>query len=534
MAQTSPFVLLPVELIEAIAVYSALPDTPYSLAALAQTCTLLRGLLYQTTDTHLWREVFLATFDSPSSLEAVLGISEHHYDYDWAGEFKARTGVHPTAAAVLAATFEAPPIPPFEHAHKFGVIPLPDRHRTSETRNSRWIADVLRRSAFSPEFESSSKLQWLYGPPPFVDTDEKIRRACKVAVYDLRYLSPKRCWGPFLPTSGAVDKDETQAQMPIYSLRINLDIPDESDDPDDPDYIEHAEDASDIARAASSIRAVYLQLDGNPLEPQQTSIHPEFPHTLIPDYDWLAAARLLIEENIRERAFIVFPDSADEHAFLAEVKALRKLEVLRMGGQPEYWDHVGDRWKGLLESRPDKGKMKQGEVDGWDWAGVEGEYRRIVCWMDYRELILHNFYGTSVAPPPALRYNSETTRVFPMRLKVAGYAPPPDPPADYEQLSVQDKLPYLLPIIEVEGAARGSDVDATASREISGTVRMIGDGTVRWQLTSAEEGSGDPEWVVDCVQMGAPGSAMGIMGLWTGAAHEKTDPIGPSWAWKIN
>lgn len=47
-----------------------------------------------------------------------------------------------------------------------------------------------------------------------------------------------------------------------------------------------------------------------------------------------------------------------------------------------------------------------------------------------------------------------------------------------------DSLVWRLPIIHVEGQSQGSDVDENAVRHIRGTVRMIGDGAVRWSLVS--------------------------------------------------
>lgn len=66
------------------------------------------------------------------------------------------------------------------------------------------------------------------------------------------------------------------------------------------------------------------------------------------------------------------------------------------------------------------------------------------------------------------------------------------------------------------------------------------------------ENPGDPtEWVTEGVQVGGPGSAMGVLGFWTGSQHEKMDPLGdcfpllalwiecsrcrlgPCWAWKV-
>jgi hypothetical protein len=57
----------------------------------------------------------------------------------------------------------------------------------------------------------------------------------------------------------------------------------------------------------------------------------------------------------------------------------------------------------------------------------------------------------------------------------------------------------------------------------------------RWHLlniqsdsfqTLSQHGSWVPEWASEGVQLGGVGSALGILGLWTGADHERTDPLG--------
>jgi len=67
---------------------------------------------------------------------------------------------------------------------------------------------------------------------------------------------------------------------------------------------------------------------------------------------------------------------------------------------------------------------------------------------------------------------------------------------------------------------------------VRGTVGMAASGDVRWTLTSSRE-DGDGEWASEGVQLGGRGSAMGVIGMWTSAAHESSDPLGPFWAWKV-
>lgn len=47
-----------------------------------------------------------------------------------------------------------------------------------------------------------------------------------------------------------------------------------------------------------------------------------------------------------------------------------------------------------------------------------------------------------------------------------------------------DPLVYVLPVIHVVGEFRGSDVDESVARRARGTIRMIGDRAVRWNLVS--------------------------------------------------
>ncbi|KAI9453757.1 hypothetical protein F5148DRAFT_1232025 [Russula earlei] len=62
---------------------------------------------------------------------------------------------------------------------------------------------------------------------------------------------------------------------------------------------------------------------------------------------------------------------------------------------------------------------------------------------------------------------------------------------------------------------------------VRGTVEMVSSGDIRWTL------DGQGQWSSVGVQLGGPGSAMGVIGMWTGAEHELSDPLGPFWAWKV-
>jgi len=143
-----------------------------------------------------------------------------------------------------------------------------------------------------------------------------------------------------------------------------------------------------------------------------------------------------------------------------------------------------------------------------DHIGVRSAWR---AWFTHRPPIAVDFGADRCRPEPR----------HPPR--------PPSPPAGADPHA----LIYRLPIIHVEGESRGTDTDETSARVVAGTVRMIGDGAVRWSMTSSEAAGADAEWVTESVQCGDIGSAIGIIGLWTGAEHSSTDPLGPCWAWKV-
>ena len=56
---------LPVELLEHILVTCAHLGDPTSIANLSLTCRFFRDIVYHASDAHLWREIYLTTFDDP-------------------------------------------------------------------------------------------------------------------------------------------------------------------------------------------------------------------------------------------------------------------------------------------------------------------------------------------------------------------------------------------------------------------------------------------------------------------------------------
>ena len=88
----SPMTLLtlPSELIETVLISSRSPRT---VAAVAQTCRKLRTLVYASPDSHLWRALFLTTWDDPRPALAHRALVDPRIDlapWDWGTEYRRR------------------------------------------------------------------------------------------------------------------------------------------------------------------------------------------------------------------------------------------------------------------------------------------------------------------------------------------------------------------------------------------------------------------------------------------------------------
>ncbi|KAK7467479.1 hypothetical protein VKT23_004532 [Stygiomarasmius scandens] len=426
----------------------------------------------------------------------------------------------------------------------------------------------------------------------------------------------------------------------VFDLLDLLNHAHTADEDDDEDFQPHGGEDDDTGSDAQS------EGDGNASGDEDYSLHgqenvtypmyPPFPHLVKPDYGFIAAARIIVEENLKERLVdarndlerlrsgdttgvggmpagwpwfmsvsaiegtrdhlerisveplvdIIEGSSASDQVVNPHDRRDGGLEASRMGTMPGFWDGWNQggvakdesdqpiSWDSGCSSNEDKNNTAG--VDGWDWASVAGVWLRAVCWMDYRDLLFHNFrINRQNIIPHTMRHDieqiQETCRVFSIALKITGYervaAPltlPPVPAmtskvvnADVEREQNQETkgkgkeketipgersnimtdynpLVYLLPVIHFEGEFRGSDVDARAHRRARGTVRMIGDGAVRWTMISSEASTPQrDEWTMEGVQVGGVGTQFGVIGLWTGARHEEGDPIGPTWAWKV-
>ncbi|TDL28888.1 hypothetical protein BD410DRAFT_781447 [Rickenella mellea] len=188
--------------------------------------------------------------------------------------------------------------------------------------------------------------------------------------------------------------------------------------------------------------------------------------------------------------------------------------------------HLGGMWQ---DTRPPLGVeatraySAPGSLhrDPRDWAGVEGCWRRYVCFMDYRDLFAFNFSTTTDVGPydPSFFEDvdfNEAVRLIELRLRVTNYT----------------NTPSTYPKIEFTGLSRGANGQEA---KVRGSVSMGDDGVVRWRFRwKSSIYDGHSQWSSEGIQIGCVGSAAGIVGTWTGAQHEDGEPAGPFWLWKVN
>ncbi|KAG1760262.1 hypothetical protein EDD22DRAFT_902271 [Suillus occidentalis] len=316
---------LPAELIEAVLVMAAASGNPNSIAALSQTNKLFYRLIYCCPDQHLWREIFLTTFDDPRpALNHMNTMSGGHpnLELNWTQEYIDRISAASSQSEVLR-------IPASLSAVKalLSVIatslPFPSSLPLSLTVLTEF---PVSRPAI-PQTHSAVPALYPLPPCPAVSTS---------APPDSAFTS---------------DEDDDMPPLPITRPRylvacLRHAIPQtrtpaghDDDDDDDGDEDEDEEEPSELD----------LMIFGNRLPAPDLS-PPIEPYELIPDYVWLASARIVVEANLRE--------------------------VSKQSPYPAAFS-MGDICRGSPGPREgsETGKSNHDEVEGWDWAGVSGIWK---------------------------------------------------------------------------------------------------------------------------------------------------------------
>ncbi|KAJ4499139.1 hypothetical protein C8R41DRAFT_915787 [Lentinula lateritia] len=168
-----------------------------------------------------------------------------------------------------------------------------------------------------------------------------------------------------------------------------------------------------------------------------------------------------------------------------------------------------------------------------DWAGVEGTWRRYVCFMDYRDLFAFNYSNVAHGPRNAEFFRDarfrEATRLIEIKLYLVSrsqlrfYTPSPD----------LEDLKTRYPTLFFCGVSRGVSGNEA---KVEGNVCIGIDGTIRWTFYDLIQGAVhdlSTLWCSKGVQLGGIASAAGIVGSWSTSVHDQGDPVGPFWLWKV-
>ncbi|KIP04335.1 hypothetical protein PHLGIDRAFT_200529 [Phlebiopsis gigantea 11061_1 CR5-6] len=357
----------------------------------------------------------------------------------------------------------------------------------------------------------------------------RIRLGAQTEVYRMRYLDPRRAYGPFLRVP-MDDEDE-------YA-------PSDEDDAEDGDYVprhDHDDSDDDDAEFDADAGPVFVHIAA-PRRPRPLPSAAD----LRADWEHLAAIRIVVQARMEEtmKAPRGMVQQWFQHGKLDDLqRTLLSWENVRAG----VWSAGPKDVKSADACAEASGssslaqestipKSPSEPLIEWDWAGVQGVWRRAVCWLDYHALIYHNVKGFAGATL------DEATITVPMTLRVTGFSPSPSP--QYKGFPTIHFDSKRVSSNTMGGAGWLGDGDGEEDvRRVKGTVTVCGDGSIWWSMLSSQRNTDSEwEWSSEGVQIGpslAPGvptgmrSGCGVLGLWTGWEHEPEDPIGAWWQWRV-
>jgi hypothetical protein len=236
-----------------------------------------------------------------------------------------------------------------------------------------------------------------------LSADAQRRRAHTQAhktVFRLSYLSPGRCLGPLLPQqithidtvtgTREILPEKTGVQSasnvllhPSTYLTVETRAVDGRD--------------AEVGKAESDGDNEGVKME----EENSVFIFHQYPHLLKPDYAYLAAARMVLEACLFDRISLAWNSITDlpPEATVASkipkrtVLHMSTLELACMGSSPGFWEGQWMRSEpeeGIADgqSRPQEAPgFMQDEYftrdweeyeDGWDWAGVAGNWKWVL------------------------------------------------------------------------------------------------------------------------------------------------------------
>ncbi|KAF8531006.1 hypothetical protein JB92DRAFT_329645 [Gautieria morchelliformis] len=177
---------------------------PLTVAFISQTCTFFRDLIYRPVYQHLWRTLFLASYDDPRPTLTLLGKSKN---YPWASELKRRFRSETLMTRVEYLSLQD---------QKFVLRTLtdviwsfPSPLILEHSRDLDWLerliaaSNIMHASLDQDIAELLAKLHVCHG----LSSNEKkcfhslqwpLRTAARHLVYDRHKYNKGNAWGPYL------------------------------------------------------------------------------------------------------------------------------------------------------------------------------------------------------------------------------------------------------------------------------------------------------------------------------------------------
>lgn len=519
--------LLPTEVLDIILVWLS-QTSPEGIAALAQTCRILRTHIYRPPDQHLWREIFLVKYDDPR--ECSRFMKEPILTVDWAREYQER--VYGTRLFRKSYTEKELPLVHLEGMGRIlsAVLSIfhlsrPYTRPPSSSKGCETEATSARTEPKLPSFTTTFRSMPMY-PTLLPSSSQSTYQESKSLHEFLDATShgvPEIIWTRI--QSKFIDKEwdvtpEAQSFYHIISLLGCIPIQDVAEEKNaskaSSSQSELITDLQEdiLCSARKRIYDIYYARAESLYGPfrkaeshYSSPIYPAASRYVVPDWAQIASIRLVTSQAYR-------------------VETVTDADALSwMDGRDNLRSGFWTPGSHTSHDKELPSSSSEAEGQGHDWAGVEGCWRRLVTWLGYDILMgLNHEYDGDWPDIDEL----QQCLIVPLRLRIVGY--------DFDSL-----VSPRFPTIKVEGEMGGEDWDETSDapesdldiRRVFGTVSMLYDGSVRWSLTSMN--NNELEWLSEGVQIGGIGSMAGIVGLWTSAenAGGAEEPIGGWWQWRV-
>lgn len=513
---------------------------PIDIASFAQTARFAREQVYgEHNETHLWHLIFLNLFDAPilpPHRGPAMGRAGEIEGEDpksnqlptisnWRAIVQERVRLRQTLTSAVDETFNSRFLKNYPNERILEVYRIifdlldtskPDTKPPGRTDslNLHFLNNLLanplaqfriihysgmnfqhvplfqfRETHSNPFVAAAAELHSKYGLTSLDHTRARTRGIARESCYALANYHQKNLYGPF---------------MPDYSCRVNW---------------PHLE-------ALSIVVGLNLSLARRRAGGQESSDQPSSSLNLSPPPTHIA----LRQPQVSATGGANEPDTVSGAQWNIPWPILDGLPAARPHTQlmhPAY-DHPVYPWPDPARKPDDPVRLN---LNHYDWAGVEGKWLRVVCFLDYRDLHTYNFSPSN--PRPRLDDHTEALRCMTLDLKVVSIGERPSDDPSHPVPPCLQSGPKDRPPIYFRGtsAALTSPAVGHPTAQVRGCVSSTKDGQVRWSVVSTA--GGHDRWSSEGIQVGGPRSRWGILGAWTDVNRADVEgPAGPFYFFK--